>query len=427
MPQTHIVGVGLAGLAAAVSLALSGHSVRLYEASRQAGGRCRSFFDDKLHRTIDNGNHLLLSGNTATMKYLSDIGSSDELIGPEQAEFHFFDVRTKRRWCLRPSSGRIPWWLLNSRRRVPDTRIRDYLSVLRLVRAGSNRTVTDCVGNDGVLFERFWEPLATAVLNTSPDTAAANLLWSVMRESFLKGGSACIPRFARRGLSAALVTPALTLLSQRGAEIRFTCRLRRISMENERVTQLVFANETVTLEKGDMVVLATPPDAAAGLLPWLKVPRETCAIVNVHFVLPEAAHRVSEPSFVGLTGGTAQWVFFRSDIASITVSAADHLAELSSDEIGRRIWTDLSSMVLSEQEALPDFRVVKEKRATIAQTPMETARRPKTRTQTRNLYLAGDWTDTGLAATIEGAVLSGNAAARAVRDDVATSDSYLRP
>ena len=113
-------------------------------------------------------------------------------------------------------------------------------------------------------------------------------------------------------------------------------------------------------------------------------------------------------------GGTCQWLFVRGDIASVTVSAADALADQPSAAIAGRFWADVTRALGLGDAPLPPHRIVKEKRATFAQTPEEVARRPGTRTAWRNLCLAGDWTDTGLPATIEGAVRSGRAAADAV-------------
>ena len=137
----HVVGAGLAGLAAAVELTGAGRPVFLYEAAPQAGGRCRSYFDRELGCRIDNGNHLVLSGNDSTLDYLARIGALDTLEGPAAAIFPFIDVVTHQRWTLRPNDGAIPWWILTSKRRVPQTRAADYCAALALRRADPSATV----------------------------------------------------------------------------------------------------------------------------------------------------------------------------------------------------------------------------------------------------------------------------------------------
>ena len=415
MARTHVIGAGLAGLSSAVALAREGRAVTLYEASGQAGGRCRSWFDARLGCAIDNGNHLLLTGNNSTMRYLAEVGAPDELVGPDSACFPFLDLRTGRRWVVRPNAGRLPWWIFDSRRRVPDTRARDYLSGLNFALAGADRTVTDCVGDRGALFENFWEPLAVAALNSPVRAGAAGLLWPVLRETFGKGEAACRPRIARTGLSATFVDPAVEFLRRRGAAVRFGMRLRGVAYEGGKARGLDFGAESVALPDGDNLVLALPPPAAAGLVPDLTAPEEAHAIVNAHFRLAEPGGLPDDLPFLGLIGGTAQWLFVRGEVASITISAADDVVDEEAEVLARKTWRDVATALARDPDRLPPYRVVKEKRATFAQTPAQVKLRPGTRSRFANLYLAGDWIDTGLPATIESAVRSGHMAARAIQ------------
>src|SRR5262249_49598236 len=123
--QVHVVGAGLAGLAAAVRTATADRRVVIYEAANQAGGRCRAYHAATLGMSIDNGNHLVLSGNHATLDYLDAIGTRERLVGPAAPEFAFVDLATGERWTLRLSEGLLPWWIFDAKRRVPGTKPAD--------------------------------------------------------------------------------------------------------------------------------------------------------------------------------------------------------------------------------------------------------------------------------------------------------------
>jgi hypothetical protein len=146
-------------------------------------------------------------------------------------------------------------------------------------------------------------------------------------------------------------------------------------------------------------------------LPGLSAPDAFCAIVNAHFkIVPPAGAAL----LVGVIGGTAEWVFAFPDRLSVTVSAADRLVDMDTQELTALLWRDVAA-VHGLSGPPPPCRIVKEKRATFAATPAQDARRPAGPTRWKNLFLAGDWTATGLPATIEGALRSGETAAALVR------------
>jgi len=403
----HVVGAGLAGLSAAVTLAKQGARVVLSEAARQAGGRCRSYHDSQLDMTIDNGNHLVLSGNPAVRRFLGAIGAQDRLAGPSAAAFPFFDVATGKSWTLRPNDGLIPWWILDASRRVPDTSIGEYVAIASLMRRHPGRRIDEVLPCRGALWERFLRPLFVSVLNTPPEEGSADLAGAVLRETFAKGGRSIHPRVATPSLAAAFVDPALERLRRAGADIRMGRRLAGLKLQDGKVTSLAFTDGEQALGPDDRVILAVPPWTAQELLPGLMVPDAFCAIVNAHFkcVPPHGL-----PMIVGLIGGTAEWVFAFSDRLSVTVSAADRLVDIESETLAQTLWRDVAA-VHGLPKTMPPFRVVKEKRATFAATPAQNGRRPAAVTRWSNLFLAGDWTDTGLPATIEGALRSGERAA----------------
>lgn len=407
MSRVHIVGAGLAGLSAAVVLVEAGRTVTIHEAGPVAGGRCRSYFDRGLGCRIDNGNHLLLSGNGAAMDYLARIGARGTLHGPKEPIFPFFDAASGERWTLRLNRGRMPWWIFSPRRRVSGTRARDYLRLLALRRAGAADTVAAVLGGDGKLYRRLLEPLAVAVLNTRPHEALASLLRAVVDETLLRGGAACIPLFPREGLSESLIDPAVRWLAARGGKLLTNHRIASLEISEGRIDELRSPNGSIPVSAGEAVVLAVPPWVATDLLPGVYAPDAFESILNIHFRI------VADPGkagFVGVIGGTAEWIFVKPEVVSVTVSAANHLVDLPADDIAARVWPEVR-IALALPEPMPAVRVVKEKRATFAATAVQERHRPGPRTPFSNLALAGDWTATGLPATIEGAIRSGRAAA----------------
>ena len=408
--RTHIVGAGLAGLSAALHLADTGHAVTLYEAGPAAGGRCRSYFDRDLGCRIDNGNHLLLSGNHAAMAFLKRLGTLETLTGPATPAFPFMDLRTGQRWVVRPNAGRIPFWLLSKRRRVPGTGPLDYLPLLKLSHARPTDTVTAALP-DGSLYRRLLEPLAIAALNTPPLRASARLLGAVVDETLALGGAACRPLFPSQGLSESFIDPALTALRAAGVEVLLSHRVASLTTDGTRVRALAGPDGPRLLGPHDNVILAAPAPVAAGLIPGLEVPDEHQAIVNLHYKLQADP---GEAGLWGLIGGTAEWVFVKPGIVSVTISAANRLVDRTAEDLAVTIWPEVQK-TLNLVSSIPLWRVVKEKRATFAATPAQQLRRPRATTGLQNCVLAGDWTDTGLPATIEGAIRSGLTAAKALR------------
>lgn len=409
---THVVGAGLAGLAAAVAC---GDGAILYDSAPAAGGRARSYFDAALGCRIDNGNHLLLSGNTAAMDYLATIGARDTLAGPGLPFFPFHDLSDGTSWTLRPGLGRLPWWVLAPGRAVPGAGLRDYLGLLRLGRRPA-ATVAEVLGGT-TLYRRLLQPLAVAALNTQPEQGLAALLAPVVAETLLAGGRACIPLFARAGLSESLVDPALAWIAGRGGRLHTGRRIAGLAITDGRVAALHTPDGPIPVAAGDRVVLAVPPWVASGLLPGLVVPDAFEAILNLHFrTAARPTADVARAGFLGLIGGTAEWAFLRPGIVSVTISAANHLMELDNDTLATRVWADLRGP-LGLAGAVAPVRVIREKRATFAATAAQDARRPGPRTALANLALAGDWTATGLPATIEGAIRSGRAAVRSLASD----------
>ncbi|WOD17147.1 hydroxysqualene dehydroxylase HpnE [Paraburkholderia kirstenboschensis] len=411
MPRlVHVVGAGLAGLAAAVQLQRRGARVVLHEAAQQAGGRCRSYYDAKLGATIDSGNHLMMSGNAATLNYARAIGAVDELTGPALPEFPFVDLATHARWTVRLSSGRLPWWIFDQNARVPNTGPSDYLSFVPLLFAKPGRSVAQAVRSNGPLWDRLLAPLFRAMLNVEPRDASAALTAAMVRETLIAGGLACRPLIARNGLSSAFVDPALRLLQHGGATIEIGSRLEKIrfAANASRVEALDFAEQSVALDANQAVILAVPPDIAQTLVPGLRAPARFAATLSAYFAVEPP---FGLPPVTGLLNGTAQWLFASDGRLSASVYGAEHVIDAPREELAARLWAEVAQAAHLPATPMPAWQIVVDKRATFAASPDQETLRPGTRTRWNNLMLAGDWTATGLPATIEGAIRSGQKAA----------------
>jgi hydroxysqualene dehydroxylase len=408
MPNTaHIIGAGISGLSAAVRLANAGFKVHVHEATQQTGGRCRSYFDAATNLTIDNGNHLLLSGNRHAVAYARSIGTEAGLVGPARAQFPFVDLNTGQRWQLDLGDGRLPLWVFDRARRVPDTGLLDYLALMPLIWAKPDSLVGKTIPCEGILYQRLVQPLLLAALNVDPPEGSAGLAGAIVRETLLAGGQACRPLIAREGLSAVLVEPALKLLQQKGASVQLGHELRGLAMSGDRVGELNFGDDTIALAPNDAVVMAVPPRPAMSLLPGLTGPTKFRAIVNAHFRFDPPRDM---PPIMGVVGGLVEWLFSFPQRLSITISNADRLVDMPREELAQALWRDICKAAGITAE-MPVWQIVRERRATFEATPEQNALRPGPSTALKNLFLAGDWTDTGLPATIEGSVRSGDRAA----------------
>jgi squalene-associated FAD-dependent desaturase len=348
-----------------------------------------------------------MSGNQAVKAYLSLIGARARLTGPKDARFEFIALPSLERWTIRPNLGPLPWWILSKARRAPQTRARDYLSLLGLLRPRAGLRVEEAAPCSGAVWTRLMQPFLLAALNTRPEEGSAALAAAVVRETLARGGRAYRPRIAEPTLAAAFVDPALAYISARGGVVRTGRRLRSADFKGEVLASLAFADGDTTDCADAGVILAVPPWTAQDLVPSLTAPDAFRSIVNGHFKIAPPA---SAPPMIGVVGGLVEWIFAFEDRIGVTVSNADALIDLDRETLAQRLWAEVAA-VYDMPSDLPPWQIIKEKRATFAATVEQDHRRPPSATAWRNLALAGDWTQTGLPGTIEGAIRSGFKAA----------------
>src|SRR5262249_49189390 len=195
---------------------VTARGVGLQGAAVVGGGRCRSFFDDVAGMWIDNGTHLVLSGNYAALAYARKVGTEARLQGPGAAVFPFIDLASKRRWTLRFSEGLFPWWIFDKNSRVPETNVSDYFALARLLWASMDEPLGNVLSGEGPLFERLLSPFFLAALNVSPLNGSRKLAAALLRETIALGGKACRPMLAYEGIGNVFAEPAVDFLQTRG-------------------------------------------------------------------------------------------------------------------------------------------------------------------------------------------------------------------
>ena len=297
-PTVHVVGAGVSGLSAAVSLAATAEAqIVVHESAAIAGGRRRPLFDEATQTAFDSGADFVLSSWTSALALIEAIGARAQWREAAPDGIAFADLATGERWRLRLGRGRLLWRLLDPRRRPPGVALRDFWPAARLARAPAAARLADYAPRFGTAAERVWRPFALAALNADLDRASARLAGAALSASRWGGATLLSPS---RGLARGLVEPALKTLARRGAATRFERKLIGLAFADGRVAALDFVHDRVDLAPGDAVVLATPPQEATALAPGLVAPQEFAAAVHVHFAAPAAS---DAPPIMGVANG----------------------------------------------------------------------------------------------------------------------------
>ncbi len=441
-PDVIVVGGGFAGLSAATALAEEGARVLVLEGRPHLGGRARSWLDPESGQVVDNGQHLFMGCYRETLRFLSRLGTSDQLALQPRLAMHLIDRGGKIGTFSLPSLP-APFDRLAGFLRYPGLGMAERWGLARVARAVrrearqsdaalEQRSVAmwlDELQQTDEAKRRLWHPIAISALNEMPDRASAAMFAPVLREAFLGGVDSARLGVPRVGLSDLYAEPAASYLRHRKCSVRLRSPVRRILIEDRRCAGVLLdGGEQVT---GGAVILSVahsdltellPPEAAADPFFAGAPVLEWSPIVSVYLWF---GGPVFDLPFAALVDCTWHWVFDRRAIGgreggaqgvTLVCSAARHLVGRSIDSLVRSALDDLHAFVPeSRRAALRRSLVIKEKRATFSPACGTSALRPAQKTPYAGLYVAGDWTATGLPATIEGAVQSGHACARLAR------------
>jgi len=430
-----VLGAGYAGLAAAAELVLRGHDVTLVEGRALLGGRAHSFVDAKSGLVLDNGQHILMGCYHETLGLLRQLGVMDRLYSPPRLEVPF--VSEKGRSVL-AATAPDPLHLLSALLGYGELSTADKFAAIKLAlrlrlgqRPQANETVEVWMrrwGQTPNIIRALWEPLCIAALNEPVVTGSAQLFATVIRRSFLAGAADSTILLSRVGLSELFAPEVRKLLEMCRGTLRLQTPVTRLSFAGTKLLEIQFSNGSSL--QPEAVVSALPWNVLRGLLPAESKLARACGqiqdapIVSLHLWLDRPILR--EP-FVGLLDSPVHWVFSRDHIHGANPAGQEgHIITAvvsGARDLVDKTGAELEELTLSElHRFLPEAvgvkvlhrMVYKARSATFAATPEAEPLRPEATTEWSNFWLAGDWTNTGLPATIEGAIVSGNCAARAV-------------
>jgi squalene synthase HpnD len=429
-----VLGAGYAGLSAATELTLRGHEVTLIEGRALLGGRAHSFVDSKSGLVLDNGQHVLMGCYHETLGLLGQLGVKHRLYSPPRMQVPFVSGKGT---SLLAATAPAPLHLLSTLLGYHELSARDKMAAVGLavrLRLGWEPHADETVDSwlrrwkqTPNIIRALWEPLCIAALNEPVATGSARLFATVIRRSFLGGANDSSILLSRVGLSELFAPEVKTLLEMCGGSLRLQAPVSELKFEGS-VLREIKLNDGTSL-RPQAVVSALPWHVLRGLLPAESKLTQACRqmedapIVSLHLWLDRPI--LKEP-FVGILDSPVHWVFNRDQIQgagkknsghviTAVVSGARDLVEKTAVELEDLTMQELRKFVPEAHEAQVLHRMVyKARSATFAATPATEPLRPGPQTEWSNLWLAGDWTDTGLPATIEGAIVSGKRAAGAV-------------
>jgi squalene synthase HpnD len=433
--KVTVLGAGYAGLAAAADLILRGHDVTLVEGRALLGGRAHSFVDARSGLVLDNGQHILMGCYHETLGLLRRLGVMDRLYSPPRLEVPFVSARGR---SVLAATAPDPLHLLSALLGYGELSAADKFSAIKLalrLRLGQQPRATESVEawmwrwkQTPNLIRALWEPLCIAALNEPVATASAQLFATVIRRSFLAGAADSTILLSRVGLSELFAPEVRRLLEMCRGALRLQTPVTGLRFEGTTLREIKLGDGSSL--QPEAVVSALPWHVLRGLLPAESKLARACGqiqdapIVSLHLWLDRPILR--EP-FVGLLDSPVHWVFSRDHIhgpdaagreghvITAVVSGARDLVDKTGAELEELTLRELGRFLPEAREVKVLHRVVyKARSATFAATPETEPLRPEATTEWSNFWLAGDWTNTGLPATIEGAIVSGARAARAV-------------
>lgn len=426
-----VVGAGWAGLAAAVTLALNGHTVLVLEAAPIAGGRARSLQQPPY---FDNGQHLLLGAYSSMLGLLQTIGVSESAV-LERRRLSLAVWAGSETITLNAPALPAPWHaacaMLNGRGLSKREKLQTMWTLYRW-RHNGFQVVPDCTVAQWLadqperVVRMLWEPLCVAALSTPIERASAAMFARVLRDAFTGARAHSDLLFAARPLSEIFPTPAERFITARGGSVRYGARVSALVVEEGQIRGVRMGDEQYSAQHVVLAVSAEQclellqPHAACAAIVERVEALESEAICTVYAEF-EPSVRLNQP-LTGMVGGVTQWVFDHSYwhrpgvVALVNSGNGPHVA-WPKEQLAQTMLGELRA-VFPNLPPPQTVHVYKEKRAALSCTPQSNACRPEAVVPIRGLWLAGDFTATGYPSTLEGAVRSGVTAADLITADL---------
>ncbi|HEX9250598.1 MAG TPA: hydroxysqualene dehydroxylase HpnE [Ignavibacteriaceae bacterium] len=423
MNRCLIIGGGLAGLSAAAILSSKKFNVTLIESSPKLGGKTYSFFDKESNSEIDNGQHIMMGCYKETLSFLKLIGAENNFDYQKNLFLKFID-RNKNQYQLDASFSFYPFNLLfavvNYDVLNPIEKLSFILFVLRLPFLSKNNlkkmTVLEWLEKENQnpnIIKSFWEILCVGALNTNLEKASAFVFYEVLIQIFFKGNFASTIILPKYGLSKSIIDQASLFIEKNNGKIILSETVKEVVVKNQKVVCL--KSDLKTYDDFDYVISAVPLYSLERIIDKksldINVDLNYSTILNIHIWLKE--NKLKE-KFYGLLDSPLHWIFVKETHINIVISDADYLIDKSKEDIFSFVVDELTIYTSIINDDILNYKIIKEKRATFVPTVETISKRPNSNTGINNLFLAGDWINTGLPSTIESAVKSGSIAAKIV-------------
>lgn len=441
MKKVLVIGGGLAGLSASAYLVKNKFDVTLLEASPKLGGRVYSFFDEKTNTEIDNGQHILMGCYTDTLTLLKMTNAYQYFHiaadGKSQNRLVInYLGRNQKELKLQSSDLPHPFNLLSALLSFNAFSVNDKLSMikffikLKFIDSEKlwNLSVKQWLKNENQsdsVIKTFWEIISIGALNTSTEKASAKIFCDILKEIFWKDKTSSLIILPSLPLSKSFIEPIYNFLIQNNCKVHLSEKCVSIEICNNRIIKVIAssANSSVqnVYDDFDFVISAVPFFALEKLLDKniLSVQSEFnySSILNVHLWLTiDATEKFSfiNKEFYAFNNSELHWLFNKQTHWNIVISNADKFMVMQKEKIFSFVLNELKNFIPIRQDDISEYKIIKEKRATFIPDEKTLWNRPATETKLKNLFLAGDWIDTKLPATIESAVKSGRLAAEKI-------------